>query len=223
MRADGPQTLAAKDAIAVLGGTFDPVHFGHLRAALEAREQLGVTDIRLLPAGAPPHRETPAASPQQRLDMLRLALRDCPELRIDEREIRRAGPSYMVDTLEDLRRGCGELPVLLLIGQDAANALDRWHRWRELFDLAHLVVLRRPEAHFDCAGELRTQIAQRRVSTVAELSRAPAGGILTLRVTQLDISSSAIRGLLDSGRSPRFLLPDAVLAYIREQRLYGAG
>jgi nicotinate-nucleotide adenylyltransferase len=218
----GPEPLAAAKAVALLGGTFDPVHFGHLRAALEARERLGVADFRLLPAGAPPHRPEPVASPQQRLDMLRLALRECPELRVDEREIRRPGPSYMVDTLEDLRRECGSVPLLLLIGQDAANALDRWHRWRELFDLAHLVVMRRPEAHFDCAGELREQIGQRRAAAAAELAASPAGRILTLWVTQLDISSTAIRALLEGGRSPRFLLPEAVLAYIAGQRLYGA-
>ena len=128
MSTAGPEPLAAANAVAVLGGTFDPVHFGHLRAALEARELLGVADFRLLPAGAPPHRPEPGASPQQRLDMLRLALRDCAELQLDEREIRRPGPSYMVDTLEDLRRERGAVPLLLLTGQDAANALDRWHR-----------------------------------------------------------------------------------------------
>jgi len=138
-------------AIGIFGGTFDPVHFGHLRAAVEAREKLGLDDFRLLPAGEPPHRGKTSASAVQRLDMLRLAIAGCPGLQVDDREIRRAGSSFMVDTLEDLRRESPASPLLLLIGQDAANGLDRWHRWPALFDLAHLVVMRLA-ARAICAG-----------------------------------------------------------------------
>ncbi len=210
-------------AIGIFGGTFDPVHFGHLRAAVEAREKLGLDDFRLLPAGEPPHRGKTSASAVQRLDMLRLAIAGCPGLQVDDREIRRAGSSFMVDTLEDLRRESPASPLLLLIGQDAANGLDRWHRWPALFDLAHLVVMRRPDAHFRCTGDLRRQIEQRRVSERKRLLRSPAGCVLALEVTQLDISSTAIRALLTGGRSADFLLPAAVLDYIRSHRLYHAG
>jgi nicotinate-nucleotide adenylyltransferase len=196
------------------------VHFGHLRAAVEAREKLGLDDFRLLPAGQPPHRSDTVADGAQRLDMLRLALADCADLRVDDREVRRAGFSYMADTLAEVRREAGEAPLLLLIGQDAANALDAWHEWRRLFGLAHLVVMRRPDAHFSCRGELRAEIERRRVREPARLLAAPAGLVLSLEITQLDISSTHIRGLLASGRSARFLLPDSVLDYIRERGLY---
>lgn len=210
-------------AIGVLGGTFDPVHNGHLRAAVEAREELGLDQLRLLPAGDPPHRPDPLASARQRLEMLRLATRCCPGLEVDDREVRRAGPSFMVDTLTEMRSEAGGAPLLLLIGQDAANALDGWHRWQDLFDLAHLVVMRRPDAHFSCAGELRRQIEMRRVDKAEQLHQATAGCVLALEITQLDISSTLIRELFARGRSPRFLLPDAVIDYILEGRLYGSG
>lgn len=207
-------------AIGIFGGTFDPVHFGHLRAAVEAREKLGLDDLRLLPAGRPPHRSDTVADGGQRLDMLRLALAGCADLRVDDREVRRAGYSYMADTLAEIRGEAGEAPLLLLIGQDAANALDTWHEWRRLFDLAHLVVMRRPDAHFNCQGELRAEIERRRAREPARLLEASAGLVLSLEITQLDISSTHIRGLLAGGRSARFLLPDGVLDYIRERGLY---
>lgn len=212
----------AAGAIGLLGGTFDPVHFGHLRAALEACERLDLPRLHLLPAGDPPHRSDTVASATQRLAMLELATASCPRLEIDDRELRRAGPSFMVDTLTEVRAEVGAAPVLLLIGQDAANALDSWHRWQDLFGLAHLVVLRRPDAHFRCAGELLRHIERRRVAEPDDLLQAPAGKILPLEVTQLDISSTLIRRLLAEGKSPQFLLPDAVLEYIRRQRLYEA-
>ena len=207
-------------AIGILGGTFDPVHNGHLRAAVEAREKLGLDDLRLLPAGDPPHREEPAASAWQRLEMLRLATASCPGLEVDDREVRRAGPSFMVDTLAEIRSEVDDAPLMLLIGQDAANALDGWHRWRDLFGLAHVVVMRRPDAHFRCAGELRRQIERRRVDEPGRLRQAAAGRVLALEITQLDISSTLIRELFARGRSPRFLMPDAVIEYIFESRLY---
>jgi nicotinate-nucleotide adenylyltransferase len=210
-------------AIGIFGGTFDPIHFGHLRAAVEAREKLELDDFRLLPAGAPPHRTDTAATSAQRLQMLRLATAPCPGLNVDDREVRRAGASFMADTLAEIRDEAGAAPLLLLIGQDAANDLDTWHRWRDLFDLAHLVVMRRPDAHFQCRGELRRQIERRRVDRPERLRQAPAGYVLALEVTQLDISSTFIRGWLAAGRSPRFLMPDGVIEYILEQHLYGAG
>jgi nicotinate-nucleotide adenylyltransferase len=207
-------------AVGVLGGTFDPVHFGHLRAAVEAREKLGLENLRLIPAGRPAHRAQPAASAGQRLEMLRLAIAGCPGLHCDDREVRRPGVSWMVDTLDEMRRESGSSPLLLLIGQDAANALDRWHEWRRLFELAHIVVMRRPEAHFECVGELREQIDSRRVSDPSALHRAAAGCVLSLEITQLDISSTLIRRLIAEGRSAHFLLPERVIEYIRTEGLY---
>lgn len=207
-------------AVGIFGGTFDPVHFGHLRAAVEAREMLELSDFRLLPAGSPPHRGDTAASAAQRLEMLRLAVAGCEGLAVDDREVRRSGFSYMADTLAEIRSEEGDAPLLLLIGQDAANALDLWHEWRSLFGLAHIVVLRRPDAHFDCRGTLRDEIEQRRVRDAAQLHAAPYGRVLSLEITQLDISATNIRALLAAGRSARFLMPDTVIDYIREQGLY---
>lgn len=207
-------------AVGIFGGTFDPVHFGHLRAAVEAREQLGLADFRLLPAGSPPHRSDTVASASQRLEMLRLAVAGCEGLAVDDREVRRSGSSYMADTLAEIRSEEGDAPLLLLIGQDAANALDRWHNWRSLFELAHIVVMRRPEAHFDCRGELRDEIERRRVRDAAQLHARSCGQVLSLEITQLDISATQIRSLLATGRSARFLMPDTVIDYIRGQGLY---
>ena len=209
-------------AVGIFGGTFDPVHYGHLRAAVEAREKLALTDFRLLPAGRPPHRGETGASAAQRLAMLRLAVADCPELTVDDREARRTGFSYMADTLAEIRGEVGEAPLMLMIGQDAANELDGWHRWRSLFQLAHLVVMRRPDAHFRCRGELREMVEQRRVHDPSVLRDRPAGCVLSLEITQLDISATQIRTLFARRRSPRFLLPDGVIDYIHRNALYGA-
>jgi nicotinate-nucleotide adenylyltransferase len=210
-------------AIGIFGGTFDPVHYGHLRAALEAREQLGLTDFRLLPAGTPPHRAVTFASAGHRLAMLELAISDYPDLSVDAREVHRQGFSYMVDTLAEIRREEGDAPLLLMIGQDAANALDQWHDWQSLFRLSHIVVMRRPESRYVYSSELFAQVQARVVDSPAALADEPAGKVLPLEVTQLAISSTNIRNLLEAGRSPRFLLPDSVIRYIREQRLYKAG
>jgi nicotinate-nucleotide adenylyltransferase len=209
-------------AMGILGGTFDPVHYGHLRAAVEAAEKLGLDDLRLLPAGTPPHRAQPVASAAQRLAMLQLAVARCPGLQVDDLEVRRPGCSFMVDSLTAIRKEIGDSPLLLLVGQDAANELDTWHRWRDVFDLAHLVVMRRPDAHFSCRAELSEQIDRRRVEGPDRLQGATAGLVLSLEITQLDISSTAIRELFAAGRSPRFLMPDDVIDYIRQQLLYGA-
>jgi nicotinate-nucleotide adenylyltransferase len=209
--------------IGVFGGTFDPVHFGHLRAAQEARELLDLADFRLLPAGTPPHREPPAASAEHRLEMLRLAVESVPDFRVDDREVRRSGRSFMVDTLGELRSIAGRAPLVLVIGQDAANHLDGWHQWRRIFERAHLAIMRRPGANLQWRGELMHEMESRLVPDPASLWKRPAGAVVLLEITQLAISSTDIRQQLGSGRSPRFLLPDAVLEYIRHNRLYFAG
>ncbi len=221
----GKQALAGRGAeriIGIFGGTFDPVHFGHLRAAQEARDVLGLSDFRLLPAGSPPHRSNTFAPAEHRLAMLRLAVSSHPGFSVDDREVRRAGLSWMVDTLEEIRREEGETPMLLLIGQDAANALDTWHEWQRLFDLAHLVIMRRPDSLVSYTGELLIQMQRRQAGNIAQLKQAMAGLTLPLEVTQLDISSTAIRRQLAEGRSPGFLMPDSVIEYIRRHRLYSS-
>ncbi len=217
MSVDQPQALAAT---IIFGGTFDPVHYGHLRAAAELRDLLEVADFRLLPAGHPPHRNSTQADGRHRLKMLRLALAMHPDLGLDDREIRRAGPSYMVDTLSELREQFGQRALVLALGQDAANGLDRWHQWQRLFELAHLVVMTRPESERRYTGRLAEIVAANEARQTDQLWRQPAGLILHLPVTQLAISSTDIRNQIQAGTDPRFLLPDAVLEYIRLRGLY---
>ena len=210
----------SKQAIGIFGGTFDPVHYGHLRAAIEAMEMLQLQDFRLVPAGTPPHRTNTFASADHRLAMLRLALSRYPELQMDDREVRREGSSFMVDTLGEIRREAGDAPILMMIGQDAANDLDQWHEWRRLFDLTHLVIMRRPESKHNYSGALIEQMQQRLVNNPGRLQDSAAGLILPLEVTQLVISSTGIRRQIRAGLSPRFLLPDPVIDYIFEHGLY---
>ncbi|MEE4294895.1 MAG: nicotinate-nucleotide adenylyltransferase [Xanthomonadales bacterium] len=206
--------------IGILGGTFDPVHYGHLRAAVEVREMLGLFEVRMLPSARPPHRETPAAAPEHRFEMLRLATAADEFLVPDDSEMRRHGPSWMVDTLTGFRDRYGAQPLVLIIGQDAANALDSWREWRRLFELAHIAVMCRPGAAPAYAGELGAEMNRRQVSDAAVLRDAPAGGVVSMEISRLDIASTAIRALVAEGRPPLFLTPRSVIGYIREHGLY---
>lgn len=209
-------------AVAIFGGTFDPVHHGHLRAAAEVSEWLKVSDFRLIPVGTPPHRTKTYASAFHRLAMLELALAPYQDLTVDDREVRRGGTSYMIDTLKSVREEVGDVPVFLCVGQDAANALNTWKDWRALFDWAHLVVMTRPDSVSQYPPELAECIAQRQVSRTRDLVSSPAGGVRHVEVTQLAISSTNIRNQLAEGHSPRFLLPATVLSYIEKHQLYSA-
>ena len=208
------------EPLALFGGTFDPVHYGHLRCADEARKKLKLNSLYLLPASIPPHRTTPRATPKQRMEMLRLAQAEFSQLLIDDREYRREGPSYMVDTLRELRLEFPQRPLLLLLGQDAANELHSWHDWQQLFTLAHIVILTRPGQKESYRQDLARQMHHREVSDVQELATTEAGGVLKLEVTPIDISATTIKSIIRLGRSPRSMLPDAVLDYIEHQQLY---
>jgi nicotinate-nucleotide adenylyltransferase len=198
--------------LALFGGTFDPIHNAHLRVAWEAAEYLDA-DVRLLPANVPPHRDQPRASAEQRAALVRAALLGQQRLALDTRELLREGPSYTVDTLLDVREEIGdERPLVLLVGADAFAGLPQWHRWKELFDLAHIGVLTRPGSGGALPTELRTKIASRRCSEPRFVREAPAGRVLTIPVTPLDISASQIRELLAEGREPRWLVSDALFA-----------
>lgn len=192
--------------LAIFGGTFDPVHLGHLSVAWEASELLDA-DVCLLPDSIPPHRPPPIASAAQRVAMLRAALQGQSRLRLDTRELARSGPSYTVDTLRELRAEHGPRPLVLLIGADAFAHLATWHRWHELFALAHLGVLSRPGVTAALPAELEREVAGRAVSDPAVLRDSPAGKVIRLAVTPLEISATRIRDLLAAGRDPRYLLP----------------
>lgn len=195
--------------LAIFGGTFDPVHLGHLSVAWESSELLDA-DVHLLPASVPPHRPSPTASATQRVAMLRAALQGQSRLALDTRELEREGPSYTIDTLLELRAEQGDRPLVLLIGADAFAGLPDWHRWRELFGLAHIGVLSRPGVEAVLPDELQREIVDRRVDEAAACRHASAGKVIELAVTPLEISATRIRELLANGREPRYLLPEGL-------------
>lgn len=206
--------------IGIFGGTFDPIHYGHLRTALEVLEQVGLEAMFMVPCRIPPHRGSPMASPEARRDMVALALPGQDRLRLDERELGRAGPSYMVDTLDSFREEYGNTPLGLVLGQDAFAALDAWHDWTRLPELAHLLVMTRPGEGIPERGRMAELLAEHTVSDPADLKNRPAGRIFLCQVTPLAISATAIREQQAAGRSSRYLTPDAVLDYMVEHQLY---
>ena len=216
----------ANAPIGVLGGTFDPIHYGHLRLAEELAETLKLAEVRLIPSGTPPHRSPPQVSAEHRLAMVRLATADNARLRVDEREIRRAGPGYTYDTLAALRGEAGATrPLVLLVGADAFLEFATWHRWHEVFGLAHVAVAHRPGFPVERWAErmpqpLAREYAARRMQQPLATHLQPAGGIVVVPFTALDLSATAIRDMLRAGASPRYLLPASVLDYIRAHGLY---
>ena len=210
--------------IGVYGGTFDPIHYGHLRTALEVKEAVSLDELRFIPSREPPHRDAPEASPEQRLEMLRAALQDAePGFCIDTRELERPGPSYMVDTLASIRQEIRAAPLCLIVGLDAFAGLDRWHRWRELLDLAHLLVMQRPGYSPELPDPLQAMLPERVVNTADALRESPAGRIHFITLTLLDISATRIRSAVAQGLSPRYLTPDPVLHLIHSLNLYRCG
>lgn len=209
------------DAIGIFGGTFDPVHIGHLRTALELREALGLRRMLLIPSARPPHREQPSVSALDRLAMLTAAIGDEPGLVADGRELRRGGPSYMIDTLAELRAEVGSATALCLcVGMDSLVTLATWRRWRELTDFAHLVVAARPGWQLPSRGEVADWLAERRCDAVSRLHGQIAGLVLIQTLTLLPVSATQLRADLAAGRSTRYLVPDAALAHIRAHGLY---
>ena len=215
--------VIGEEMLGIYGGTFDPVHYGHLRMAVEVKEALKLDELRFLPCRLPPHRGSPGAGPATRLQMLELALQPAGAgFSVDRRELEREGPSYMVDTLASLRAESPGRVLCLIVGMDAFCGFPSWHRWRDLFGLAHIAVLRRPGgADAEWTPELAEMVRGRLARDPGELRSSPSGRVLWVEVTQLAISASDIRRLIAEGKSPRFLLPDPVLALIDAQRLYG--
>jgi nicotinate-nucleotide adenylyltransferase len=217
--------LNALRPIAVLGGTFDPIHYAHLRLAEELAEVFSLAEIRFVPAAVPPHRGPPRASAEHRRRMVELAIAGNPRFRLDDRELRREGASYSFDTLTEMRTEIGDRPLCLLMGADAFVALTTWYRWEEIFDLAHVVVARRPgypleQLAASLPGQLKSHYLHRHVPDSRTARLEPAGRIFTHELTALDVSATALRELIARGGSLRYLLPDAVIAYIESHRLY---
>ncbi|MGS2722723.1 nicotinate-nucleotide adenylyltransferase [Porticoccus sp. GXU_MW_L64] len=216
-------------AVGVFGGTFNPVHIGHLRSALDIRQHVQLDDMRLMPCALPPHREAPQVAAQHRLAMLQLAVAGEPGLQVDDRELRRAAdngnnrPSYTIDSVVELRAELGPQAVICLcVGMDSLLSLDTWHRWRELLDFVHLVVVARPGWAEPQSGDVAEWLCQHRVENVAQLHRQPSGKVWLEALALLPVSATEIRSALAVGQSVRYLLPDAVIGYINKYRLYGA-
>jgi nicotinate-nucleotide adenylyltransferase len=208
--------------IGMLGGTFDPVHIGHLRGALEVAALLELDELRLTPSARPPHRDMPGVSAQDRLAMVSSAVQGVSPLTVDDRELLRDKPSYTIDTLESMRAELApDDQLFLLLGWDAFCGLPTWHRWEELLEHCHIVVLQRPDADSESPDAMRNLLAARAVSDPKAL-KGPGGHITFVWQTPLSVSATQIRQLLASGKSVRFLVPDAVLAYIEAHGLYRA-
>lgn len=209
--------------VAIFGGTFDPVHLGHLQSARELRQRLGVDELRMLPCHLPPHRDVPSRSSGQRLAMLKLAC-EGSELIVDDRELRRSGPSYSVETLRELRAELGnEVSLSWVMGTDAFCGLPTWHRWRELLALAHIIVMARPGESLPGEGEL-AQLLERCGSGDPGVIREQAcGAIVPISLTPYPIAATEIRELLKNGRPVDDLLPRSVVNYIRQHHLYADG
>lgn len=206
--------------IGIFGGTFDPIHYGHLRTAFELHRQLKLSEVRFLPNGDPPHRDGAIAEAVHRLGMVKAATATQPGFVVDERELRRDGPSYSVDTLLDLREELPECSMCLIVGMDAFLGLPKWHRWQTVLKLAHVIVAHRPGWQVPDAGPLGELLKNRGTDAVEDLHNEPAGRIYVHAVTQLEISSTALRRLICRGGDPRFLIPDAVRAYMHEHNCY---
>lgn len=206
--------------IGVLGGTFDPVHFGHLRTALAAQQDFSLDEVRLIPCHHPVHKAEPEVSAQHRISMLHRATKAEKSLVVDVRECMRPGPSYMIETLESLRTEYPDDRLFLLLGADAFNKLESWKDWQKLFELAHIIVITRPGWEINPSAPVREFCEQRTASSFSEMCKHQAGSVLPYSFIPLMIASSEIRKLLKENKSVRYLMPNAVIKYIKKHKLY---
>lgn len=204
--------------IGILGGTFDPIHFGHLRPALELVEQLQMEEIRFIPSANPPHRWQPEVEANHRLEMVKIAVDAIDKFIVDDREYHRDGASYSVDTLQSIRQEINNKPLCLLLGHDAFLSFTTWKNWQKILTLCHLVVSKRPGYEIDINEH--EWIKDRLIDNTNELSQSQAGKVIFCGVTQLDISATEIRKTLKAKKSCEFLTPRSVCNYINEHKLY---
>ena len=207
--------------IGVFGGTFDPIHYGHLRSAFEMLQVLRFDEIRFMPCGDPPHRTETFANAEHRLEMVRVAVEGQAGFVVDDRELRRGGPSYSIDSLLSLREDFPQRSLGLIVGMDAFLDLPSWHRWREILDIAHIIVAHRPGWRAPDMGPLGEMLTDSGTHRIDDLHEQTHGRIHIHAVTQLEISSTEIRELVAAGRDPRFLMPDAVRDVIAATQCYG--
>lgn len=208
-------------SVALFGGTFNPVHFGHVKIAAELAELLQVQSMRMLPCAFPPHRDQPAVAAKQRLAMLQLAIGEQSALKADDLELHRAAPSYSIDTVQLVRQEIGEqTPLFLCVGMDSLVTLDSWQRWHELLDHCHIVIPSRPGWQAPSQGVLADWIAQHRCDDLAAVKKCSRGHVHFCDLTLLDLSSTNIRDKIKQGESINFMTPDTVVDYIQKHHLY---
>jgi nicotinate-nucleotide adenylyltransferase len=206
--------------IGIFGGTFDPIHYGHLRTALELEQTLDLERIYFVPCANPPHRDAPMTDGSVRMRLVKAAIRGEKAFVADGRELERPGPSYTIDTLATFRAEFPRRSLCLLLGMDAFLGLPKWHRWRALLDLAHIVVAHRPGWRAPASGTLGKLLAARRTTRAADLRASVAGRVHVQPVTQLEISSTELRAAMVAGLDPKFLMPDSVRKIILETECY---
>lgn len=212
-------------AIGILGGTFNPIHFGHLRMAQELAEQLKLNEVRFIPSANPPHKARPQVSAEYRAAMVQLAIENNPLFKLDSRELLRDKPSYTFDTLQSLREELGaQASICLFMGNDAFTKLNTWHRWEELLSLCHICLVARPyqpNQPKESLPKVLESYLQQHYTEIDEDLTQHANGLITMqKITALDISSTAIREALQNQQSVRYLLPESVLGYINQHQLY---
>ena len=209
--------------IGLLGGTFNPIHFGHLRMAQELADALSLDEVRFIPSANPPHKAVPKVSAKQRAEMVRMAIADNPLFKLDTRELERIGASYTIDTLVSLREELGaSVALCLIMGSDAFVHLNTWARWQELLNYCHIILVQRPNTAQQpkLAGELATLLEENYTENIADLSQKPAGYIHMQAITPLDISSTDIRKALKNKLSARYLVPEKLIDYLFKYKLY---
>lgn len=207
--------------IGILGGTFDPVHNGHIRMAIECYERLDLEEVRLVPLHTPPHRSEPAASPEQRYKMLETATQKLDVLKVDDCELARGGISYTIETVKTMRKKFNRKSLCLLMGTDAFNSMYTWYQWKDLLNFVHIVIAERPGNIISPDNpELQDLLVSRQASNLTSLYDSPSGKIFEITIPLLDISSSQIRNIFLSKKNPAMLLPDNIIEYIETNHIY---
>lgn len=207
--------------LGIFGGTFDPIHYGHLSAAWQTLHTLQLNELRFMPCHHPPHRDQPLAAPEHRINMLKLAIKDIPQFAIDEREIKSNEISYSFNSLKQIRKEIGEIPLCFILGLDAFNQIHTWHEPRKIIEVAHIIVLARPGQQLN-QTDMINDLMQAQVHDPNILKTKNAGFVYFMENSLMDISATQIRKMLQQNIDPKFLLPDAVLNYITKEQLYSA-
>ena len=209
------------ELIGLMGGTFDPIHCGHLRMALECYQRVGLKKVFMIPCGNPGHRNPPQASAEQRLAMTQLAVGDSGELDVDDREVRRQGITYTIDTLVDLRqKKTTQQRHCLILGADAVASLPAWRDWRKILELCHIIVVQRPGYSLEGEDPPLDWMKDHRVSSIQALKKNAAGAIYSVNAPILEVSATYVRSLVAKGHSAQYLVPSSVYQFIKDNQLY---